>query len=463
MNEQEKYEIIKKLVEQPNPNKERAALMLSCTKDHVNRMIRGYKKEGKKFFSHKNKNRKPANAVPDSVKKIIVNYYNTMCYGSTFKHFTELLARNLNIVLSVPTVTKILEEAGIYSFKMTKKRAKAIAKKLKEDLEKKNITKKEFNQLHNNLVNIENRHSRRPRAKNTGELIQLDACVLEWVDGQSWHLHVAIDDAKGCVVGAYFDTQETLNGYYNVLYQILTDYGIPYKILTDKRTVFEYTKKASNSIENDTYTQFAYACKQLGIILETTSIPQAKGRVERLNQTLQLRLPIELRLAGVTTIEAANKFLKNYIQEFNKQFALHLDSIKSVFVEQPPIEKINRTLAILCERVVDSGHCIKYKNKYYKMIDSNGLQVHYNKGTSVMVINSFDGNKYCCVNDINIHMLQEIPTHEAKSPNFDADYVKPKPQKPKIPAPNHPWRKSIFGNFVKSQKHHSNNASKQTA
>ena len=72
----------------------------------------------------------------------------------------------------------------------------------------------------------------------------------------------AIDDATGQVVGLYFDKQETLNDYYNITHQILSKYGIPYLIKTDKRTVFEYKKKASSKVEEDTFTQYAYACKQ---------------------------------------------------------------------------------------------------------------------------------------------------------------------------------------------------------
>ena len=142
--------------------------------------------------------------------------------------------------------------------------------------------------------------------------------------GQIWHLHVSIDDSTGTVTGAWFDTQETLNAYYHVLHQTLMNHGIPYKIFTDRRTVFTYKKKNSPSIDEDTYTQFAYACKQLGIQLESSSIPQAKGRVERLNQTLQSRLPVELRLRGITTIDAANEFLNSYIKEFNEKFSLPL-------------------------------------------------------------------------------------------------------------------------------------------
>ncbi len=139
-----------------------------------------------------------------------------------------------------------------------------------------------------------------------------------------------------------------------------------------------------------------------------------KGRVERLNQTLQSRLPVELRLAGITTIDAANEFLNSYIKEFNEKFSLPIHGIKSVFEVQPQIEKINLILAVLCERTVDTGHCLRHSNKYYRMIDSRGNQVHYRKGTKVMFIQAFDGSQYCCVNDKDIYALEEIPEHETK-------------------------------------------------
>ena len=307
-----------------------------------------------------------------------------------------------------------------------------------------------------NLVALEDAHSRRPRAAYFGELQQMDATPYEWIPGQIWHLHLAIDDATGRITGGWFDTQETLNGYYHVFHQILTTYGIPYKFFTDRRTVFTYKKKNSPSIDEDTYTQFAYACKQLGVELGSSSVPQAKGRVERLNQTLQSRLPVELRLAGITTIDAANEFLNSYIKEFNEKFSLPIHGIKSVFEVQPKIEKINLILAVLCERTVDTGHCLRHSNKYYRMIDSRGNQVHYRKGTKVMFIQAFDGSQYCCVNDKDIYALEEIPEHETKSKDLDIDYTPPKPKKPRIPPMNHPWRRQQFGKFVKQQEHHQN-------
>ena len=127
------------------------------------------------------------------------------------------------------------------------------------------------------LLDDADAHPRRPRSKYFGELIQMDASEYIWVKGQpKWHLHAAIDDATSEIVGAWFDTQETLNGYYNVLYMILKLYGVPNRFLTDRRTVFEYTLLAKPDEEKDTYTQFTAACKTLGIEMQCSSVPQVK-------------------------------------------------------------------------------------------------------------------------------------------------------------------------------------------
>ena len=336
MNEQRKYEVIKSLAEHPNPNKQRAALILGCTVRHINRMLKGYREQGKAFFVHGNRGRKPASTIPNKTRSAIVDLYRTKYFGANFEHFTELLAKYEGIHVSPSSVFNILESEYILSPKVTKAKRKRVKKEL-EAKKKAAKTQKEADAVQTNLVAVEDAHSRRPRAAYFGELQQMDATPFEWIPGQIWHLHLAIDDASGTITGGWFDTQETLNGYYHVFHQILSDYGIPYKFLTDRRTVFTYKKKNSPSLDEDTYTQFAYACKQLGVQLETSSIPQAKGRIERLNQTLQSRLPIELRMAGITTIDAANEFLSAYIKESNKKFAFPLYGTGSVFEKNQPV------------------------------------------------------------------------------------------------------------------------------
>lgn len=452
MNEQLKYKVIKELVES-NGNKNGAALKLGCTRRTVDRMIKGYKEQGKVFFRHGNRNRKPVTAVDEMTCERICNLYITKFYDANFTHFTELLTKHEDIHYSVSTISNILKNNEILS----PKARKATKKKYRDELKKKlNNTnnKKEIQQIEYKIVELDQQHSRRPRSAYMGEMIQMDASKHIWFGNEYSHLHIAIDDATGTIVGGHFEKQETLNAYYHVTEQILSNYGIPYMFFTDRRTVFEYKQKKNPSIEKDTFTQFSYACHQLGIEIKTSSIPQAKGRVERVFNTLQSRLPIELRLKGVTNIEQANKFLESYLNEFNQSFSLCNNNIKSVFETQIDCETINQTLAVIAERKIDTGHCIKYNNKIYKLVSESGQQVCFYAKTPVVVIKTLDRRIFASVNE-TIYALVEIPTHERVSKNFDLHKKKTKLQKPKnLPKMKHPWKAKSIQTFVKENIKH---------
>ena len=243
MDEQRKYEVIKGLADHPyTSNKDRAALILGCTKRHINRMIQGYIKDGKAFFIHGNRGKKPATTICPDVRSQVLDLYRTKYYEANFEHYTELLKKHEGISISSSSVMSILESEYILSPKATKAKRRRIKQALRAKKEA-TTSKKELSQIQANLVAVEDAHSRRPRCAYFGELLQMDATPYEWVPRQIWHLHLAIDDASGIVTGAWFDTQKTLSGYYHVFEQILTDYGIPYKFLTDKRTIFTYKKK----------------------------------------------------------------------------------------------------------------------------------------------------------------------------------------------------------------------------
>lgn len=421
MNEQLKYEVIKSLVDH-NGNKKAAALKLGCTTRHINRLIQKYKQNGKTAFIHGNRGRKPLHSFTESQKLEILTLYNNKYYDATFTYACELLAKNDGIFISPSALTKIMYENFIPSPRTTKTVRKRLAKELRT--QQKNVsTKKKQDELQAAIVTVETPHSRRPRCVYFGEMLQMDASVHLWFGNAKTNLHIAIDDSTSRIVGAFFDEQESLNGYYNVFHQILTTYGIPAMFYTDRRTVFEYRNKKMNKTELDTYTQFSYACKQLGVEIKTTSIAQAKGRVERAFQTLQQRLPIALRLAGITTISEANIFLNSYIKEYNAKFALPINNNKSVFEKQPDCETINQILAVLTERTVDCGHCIKFQKQYYKTINECGIQVHYHKGTKGLVIQTFDKRLLFSVNN-KIYELEVVPLHETVSKNFDLQPLK---------------------------------------
>ena len=164
--------------------------------------------------------------------------------------------------------------------------------------------------------------------------------------------------------------------------------------LTDNRTVFNYMSlnPDKRTSDKDVLTQYGYACKQLGIELETSSVSQSKGLVERTNGTFQGRLVNELKLNGITNIEEANKYLLEiFVPNFNSKFAMNYKKFESVFEEAPSLEKINYILAVLTPRKIDNGNSIKFQNKYYQPYLNNKLKC-FSPKTECLVIKAYDGS-----------------------------------------------------------------------
>lgn len=451
MNEEEKYNVIKKLVE-TNGNRQAAALRLGCSRRHINRLIRGYLDQGKTGFLHGNRNRTPVHKLADGIREDIVSLYMNK-YGKTnFTHFTELLEEREGIRISQSTVRTILMDRDLLSPMATKKTRKNLRIRMEKQKDAAS-SKREQNRIQQQIVELEDAHPRRPRHAHFGELIQMDASTTCWFGNQKAYLHLAVDDCTGTIVGAWFDEQETLNGYYHVLKQILENHGIPYRFLTDRRTVFEYLQKAATSLEKDTFTQFGYACRQLGIDIQTTSTPQTKGRVERMFRTLKSRLLTEIRLEGATTTEQANEFLHSYVKKFNSQFARTIDYTNSVFESSPPAEKVNLILAVLTQRKIDSGHCLRFQNTFYKPVEETGSPVYHSTGTSCMVIQAFDGSLFASVGE-KVYALDEVPGQAQHSRDFGMPHVDPKPRKRYVPPMSHPWKAKTFEEHVSAQKHY---------
>ena len=448
LKEKQKYEIIKKLVE-TNGNKERARIKLGLKSiRQINRLIAGYKEYGKEFFVHGNRGRKPKHALTTEFKDEVETLYTSKYFDCTYTQFTEFLADRESIFLSIQEVGQILREKGILSPRALKITKKNLKKKLIAQKEKAK-SKKDVAKIQASIVAIEDSHPRQPRCIYFGEELQMDACIHLWFGNTKTALHAAIDDATGYVVAAYFDNQETLNGYYNIYYQTLINYGIPYLFKTDKRTVFQYNRKGTTLDEDNTFTQFAYACNQLGTSIECSSVPEFKPRIERLFETFQLRLIPELRLANITTIEEANNFLPSFLDKYNSKFALCIDNTKSVFEKQPSLQKINLTLAVLSRRTIDTGHSICFKKKFYRPVNCVNTPIYFGKGTKCMVIEAFDKSLYVTIED-SIFALEEIPEVQAYSESFDK--VLPKESKKiYIPKMTHPWKRQSFEKFAEKQ------------
>lgn len=273
----------------------------------------------------------------------------------------------------------------------------------------------------------------------------MDGSSHLWFGDKKSCLHLATDKATNHIVGAYFDWQETLKGYYNVFYQILTNYGIPNQFKTDNRTVFNYNKlnEDKQTSDKDVLTQFGYACKQFGVSLNTSSVSQSKALIERDNGTFQGRLINELSLNNITTIEEANEYLINiFVPKFNTKFALDYRKFESVYESSPTLEKINYTLAILTTRKIDNGNSIKYKNEYYQPYENNELKCFRPK-TECLVIKAFNGELLVTIDD-KIYELRKLQTHKKYSEEFDFVSESKEEKKKYIPPMTHPWRLTSF-------------------
>lgn len=446
--QQERYETIKRLCDngltESKSSKNRAALKLGVCPRTIDRMIKAYREKGKEAFVHGNRGRRPHNAFDPEIKQQIIELYLTEYPNANFCHFAEIVERKLGISISSQTISNWLGELNVAS-PLANKSTKRMMRKRDEMARKKVAKDKEqpaSQTLPSSILDRRYAHPSRSACKYFGEMVQMDGSTHEWLPGLIWTLHLAVDDATGEVLGGYYDEQETLFGYYNLMKCIIEDYGIPAMLYTDNRTVFEYKKKGIDDVEKDTQTQFKAAMSYLGVEIKTTSVPQAKGKIERLNGTLQSRLPIELKDAGVETIEQANQFLRSYFKNYNKQFSHYNHTTESVFEVQPSENELYYILSVKSSRKINNGHVIQYQNKRYRPCNDSGEPILFKKGTPVTVIRPLDNSLLLLIED-QVYTAVEVPKNETVSKDFDTPVKKVKKDfVPKPPAPDHPWKHS---------------------
>ena len=162
-------------------------------------------------------------------------------------------------------------------------------------------------------------HQRRPRRPCRGELVQIDGSPHAWFEGRGPEctLIVFIDDATGELLALRFVPSETTQAYMETLRAYLAEHGRPVALYSDKHSVF----RVNLPEREDELTQFSRALKTLDIAAIHANTPQAKGRVERANGTLQDRLVKELRLQGISDMATANAFLPTFLRSYNRRFA----------------------------------------------------------------------------------------------------------------------------------------------
>jgi len=354
--------VIKSLIEDKMTSRD-AAEVLSLSERQIKRLKAGVKKDGEVFVIHKNRGRKPKHTIPGEIREEIVFLARNKYKGVNYTHLSELLREHEGITISQSSVSRILKAKGIKS-------------------RKKHRPPKP--------------HRTRERKPQEGLLLQMDASPYEWIPGIKCSLHGAIDDAKGNITGLYFCENECLNGYFEVKRQTILEYGLPVSVYVDRHTIFKAPSNAKLTIYDElegktfAYTQFSRAMRELSVGIIYAYSPQAKGRIERLWETLQDRLTLELRLAGIKSIKEANAFLPGFIKRFNARFAVVPREPQSAYRPLPVCvqrtgreEHINIDY-ILCRketRKASQGSTFSFGGQTYQLSKNNQVVSISNKAT----------------------------------------------------------------------------------
>ena len=282
----------------------------------------------------------------------------------------------------------------------------------------------------------------RERKACYGEMEQFDGGYHHWFEerGDEVCLLASIDDATGKLTKLKFGTSESVAEVFAFWKEYVTAHGKPIAIYLDKFSTYKINHKSAKD-NHELMTQFQRACQDLGITLITAHSPQAKGRVERLFETLQDRLVKELRLHNISDIETANRFVETvYVEDFNQRFAvvpakdtdLHRPLLKH---DQKHLDKI---FSIQSTRQTKNDFTIQFHNNWYQL-DATQKTTVYRKD-EILVEERLDGSIHLSKKE---HALsfKRLPARPEK---VKTNLVAITPRKPDwIPPINHPWRKQI--------------------
>jgi len=279
-------------------------------------------------------------------------------------------------------------------------------------------------------------HQMRERRACDGELEQMDGTDHDWFEGRSERctLLVMIDDATGKLGALSFVLEESFFGYCGLLRQYLAAHGRPAGLYTDKHGIFRVN--IPNTGPGDNLTQFGRAMLSLEIPILCANTPQAKGRVERVNQTLQDRLVKEMRLRQINNMQEGNAYLPEFIADFNARFAVQPRSSLDAHRPMQAHQNLDQILAWQETRLITKNLTLQFKNVVYQI--QTDRPAYALRKAQVTVCQDDQGKVTI------LYKGDELSYTIFQKQARQAEVVSSKQvaRKPWHPAKDHPWRRS---------------------
>jgi transposase len=286
-------------------------------------------------------------------------------------------------------------------------------------------------------------HPLRTRRARRGELVQLDGSPFAWFEdrGPACSLLVYIDDATGQLLELFFTPAETTFSYFAATQRYLARHGRPVAFYSDKHSIFRLTNSAATTTG---VTQFSRAMTELDIQVICANSPQAKGRVERANQTLQDRLVKELRLQHISNAERANAYAPLFMADFNRRFSRPPADPTDAHRPLLASHQLDHIFTIQTPRTVTQNLTLQHDKRVYQLVVPRGTRAF--RGAKVTVVEDAQGQVSLEYQGRQLaYTLYQQQTRQAQVvPSKQIDTaVEAAQHKPPVtpPAANHPWRR----------------------
>jgi hypothetical protein len=282
----------------------------------------------------------------------------------------------------------------------------------------------------------------RERKGHCGEMVQMDGSIHDWFEGRGPELVLMgyIDDATGRVYARFYDYEGTFPAM-DSFRRYIRKYGIPQSLYADKHTTYQSWEKLTVEDELEgkqkADTQFGCALKELGVRLIAAHSPQAKGRIERLFETLQDRLVKELRIRGIKAKEDANKFLdEGYLDKLNDKFSVIAKGRADLHRKVPKGVKLDRIFCVKERRVLRNDFTVIYSGKLYQVYDRI-------RADKVTIEEHLDGRLHIYYGDkrLKYRQIEALPKRKTEAVKKPKVALCDTAGRQWIPPKDHPWRK----------------------